>query len=60
MSVITAPLVSQELVAARDPPNFYLDKLKARMTMKGSKVSLRCWAIRRVIDALRSPTSASQ
>lgn len=30
----------QELVAARDPPQFYLDKLKARMTMKGSKVGV--------------------
>jgi len=27
----------QELVAVRDPPSFYLDKLKAHMTMKGSK-----------------------
>ena len=29
----------QELVAVRDPPSFYLDKLKAHMTMKGSKVN---------------------
>lgn len=40
MYVISLSLnyVLQELVAARDPPNFYLDKLKAHMTMKGSKV----------------------